>query len=92
MSEAEKHIEEAQHLMGMMTSPGWLIVEDEAKSRIAGLTKKLVWEDEDKKKSELQANIRSLEFLLTFPRQMVEAAQKATEQAAPRKDGEDAPQ
>lgn len=74
-------LEEASHLEGMRQSPGWKIVEDEAVTRIAKLTKLLVWSDDQDKTRELQANIRSLEFLLTFPLQMMEAAQKAIEKA-----------
>ena len=78
----EKANEEAVHLSGLMMHPGWAIISDEATQRIKTLTKALIWENEEKKKSELQSNIRSLEFLLGFPGDMLEAARRANEAAS----------
>jgi hypothetical protein len=77
----QKLQDEAVHLSGLMGHPGWAIVADEASGRLKWLTKALIAENEIEKIRDLQANIRSLEFLLKFPDQMLEVARRATEQA-----------
>jgi hypothetical protein len=77
--------DEAAHIQGLMNHPGWGIVADEATERIKRLTVALVAENEIEKIRDLQANIRSLQFLLKFPSELVEAARRATDEA-PRED------
>lgn len=81
----EQMQDEAALVTGLMAHAGWAIIVDEATQRIDNLTKALVAENEIEKIRDLQANIRSLQFLLIFPQQLVEAARRATEQA-PRED------
>lgn len=81
----EQMQDEAALITGLMSHAGWAVVKDEAQERINRLTISLIAENELEKIRDLQANIRSLQFLLTFPEQLVEAARRATEQA-PRED------
>jgi murein L,D-transpeptidase YcbB/YkuD len=83
----EQYIQESQHLAGLLDSQGWKVIESEIQERLngdgkqrPGLLKMLVQSNDIEQIRDLQANIRSLELLLAFPRQMVEAAQKATEE------------
>lgn len=73
--------EEAFLLQQMMDTRGWKVVEDEAKQRTARLTESLIWSDDADTIRDLQANIRSLDFLLRFPVQMQEAAKRANAEA-----------
>lgn len=73
--------DEAANITGMMGHAGWAIIKDEAQVRVSRLTAALVAENEIEKIRDLQANIRSLQFLLNFPNELVEAARRATEQA-----------
>lgn len=73
--------EEAFHLQQMTDSKGWAIVNAEAKERRAKLTELLIWEENPDKIRDLQANIRSLDFLLSFPQQMQETARRANAEA-----------
>lgn len=83
--------QEAAHMAGMLASPGWAVIKDEVSRRMngdgkhGGLVKALISEDDPQRIRDLQANIRSLEFLLKFPDEILEAARRATEQA-PRED------
>lgn len=81
MSEISKEqiLEEAQHLQGLLIHPGWKVIEDEVKTRMAKLVKGLVATDDDMVTKNLKANIRGLEFLLSFPHEMLETANRATE-------------
>ncbi len=83
----EKFIEEAQNIAALIESAGWKVIEDEAKSRSAKLTKGLVASDDIDTIRKLQANIRGLEFLLSFPHEMLEVAKRATEEPEPDKAG-----
>lgn len=73
--------EEAFLLQQMMDTRGWKVVEDEAKQRTARLTESLIWSDDADTIRDLQANIRSLAFLLRFPVQMQESAKRANAEA-----------
>ena len=77
--------DEAVHVQALLSHPGWKIVVDEATERTKRLTVALVAENEIEKIRDLQANIRSLQFLLKFPLELVEAARRATDEA-PRED------
>lgn len=79
----EKFILEARHLEMLVQSQGWRIIEDEVKVRMSRLVKALIACDEDNSIHNLQANIRSLEFLLRFPNEMLETAKRVTEAEAP---------
>lgn len=72
-------------MAGLMAHPGWGIVADEAQQRIIRLTAALIAENETEKIRDLQANIRSLQFLLKFPGELLEVARRATDEA-PRED------
>ncbi len=74
--------EDAANIAGMLGTPGWMVIESEAKERTAKLSKMLIWCDDEKQIRDLQANIRSLEFLLSFPREVMEAARRSNEEAA----------
>ena len=78
----EKANEEAVHLSGMLMHPGWRIVEDEATIRMKALTAMLIAEDDAVKITQLQANIRGLQFLLNFPSDMLEVARRANAEAS----------
>lgn len=78
----EKANEEAVLLSGMLMHPGWRIVEDEANIRAKALTAMLIQEDDAVKISQLQANIRGLQFLLNFPSDMLEVARRANAEAS----------
>lgn len=84
----EKHIEDANHLAAMLLTPGWKVMQAEIAERTEKLVTALIWSDDDKVKSQIQSNIRGLEFLLKFPLEMMEAAKRATEQEAPSNDGD----
>ena len=75
----EQLLEEAAHVQGMMGTMGWSIIEKEARERINNLGNLLIWENDSERKSDLQANIRSLVFLLRFPLDMLEAARRVNE-------------
>lgn len=77
--------DEAANIVGMMSHAGWGVVVSEAEERMSNLTRALVAENNIEKIRDLQANIRSLQFLLNFPLQLVEVARRATDEA-PRED------
>ena len=82
MSEYSKEqlLEEANQLAGTMTSPGWKVIENEVARRKETLTRALIGADDIDTIKSLQANIRSLEFLVRFPAEMLETANKVSEQ------------
>lgn len=81
MSEVTKDqiIEESQHIAQMLTSAGWKILENEVNTRTEKLLKALVHSDDIDTTRKLQANVRGLEFLLSFPHEMLETAKRVTE-------------
>lgn len=82
---AEQVLDESGHIQAMKSSLGWTVMVEEAEERIESLTKILIATDNIEKIRDLQANIRSLQFLLGFPEQVLEAARRITAQA-PRED------
>ena len=73
--------DEAVALQGLVGSRGWAIIKDEAEQRKEKLIAALIAENDLKRIRDLQANIRSLDFLLGFPLEMQEAARRANEAA-----------
>jgi hypothetical protein len=79
---------EAMQIQQMLQTSGWMVMRDEVNQRKAKLTDLLIAENDEKRKSELQANIRSLIFLLSFPEEMLEAARRINEAKTPETDSE----
>lgn len=81
MSEVTKEqiIEESQHIAQLVTSAGWKIIENEIHTRKEKLLKALVNTDDDMVTKNLKANLRGLEFLLSFPHEMLDTAKRVTE-------------
>lgn len=88
----EQILQEAAHIHGMLQTPGWAVLKDEAKERIIALTERLIWANDPAQIRDLQANIRSLEFLLKFPDELLEAGRRATEEQAQAEASDPAPQ
>ena len=88
----EPLLAQADSVLNLFTHPGWIVLHDEIKQRINGFGRKLVYSDDQEMTKRLQANLRALDFLLTFPQQFVEAAKKAKQEQADRQSEQPVPQ
>lgn len=78
---------EAGSLRALLTSPGWAVLEDEARKRREGVLQQLVTAPIDKVPL-LQAQAQGLNFVLSFPKDFLSVIERANEEAPQATDGD----